>query len=275
MPQTAERQRFLDYVHKTHLPEEKAGLCGKHYDTIQRELRRRGAWQPHARFLDVGCGLGLYTEYWHSRGLRVIGFDVDQDLIQVARERAAAKGLLIPYETGTAERLPFPDGSFDVVFANSILEHVPEWRGCLEEWIRVLAPGGLLWVETTNVLCPRQTEFRWLPLYSWWPRWMKRVAVWMARGPLPALANYSPCPALHWFSFFGLRRFLEARHLDVRDRFDCMEVSSAGPIKRSVRTVALASPVGRWFAYVLVSPLVILASRPAEGPRDVRGGITE
>ncbi len=256
------QQRFLEYLEKTQIPASKAAVLERNYQTIRREMERRDQWNPHGRFLDVGCGVGLYTEYWHSRGFIVSGVDAEEDLILRARTRAAVNGLSLRYETGRAERLPFEDHAFDIVFANSILEHVTDWERCLDEWVRVLAPGGLLWIETTNVLCPRQGEYRWLPVYSWWPGFLKRIVVSLARGPLPSLANYSPCPAVHWFSFVQLRQFLEARGLSVRDRFDCMDLTRVGPAKRLVRKLALSHGLGRRLAYLVVSPLVVLAARP-------------
>ncbi len=256
------KQHFLAYVQRNHFPQSKTAVLERHYQTIKREMERNGTWRRDARFLDVGCGLGLYTEYWQSRGLKVTGVDIDPDQISLARNRAEVKDLNIRYETAAAECLPFEEQAFDIVFANSILEHVTHWERCLGEWIRILAPGGLLWIETTNVLCPRQGEFRWCPLYSWWPSFMKQIAVNLALGPLPSLANYSPCPAQHWFSYFQLRAVLEAQNLSVRDRFDCMDLARAGIAKRIVRTLAVSSGLGRRLAYLLVSPLVILAVSP-------------
>ncbi len=256
------KQHFLAYVQRNHFPQSKTAVLERHYQTIKREMERNGTWRRDARFLDVGCGLGLYTEYWQSRGLKVTGVDIDPDQISLARNRAEVKDLNIRYETAAAECLPFEEQAFDIVFANSILEHVTHWEHCLGEWIRVLTPGGLLWIETTDVLCPRQGEFRWCRLYSWWPGFMKHITVKLARGPLPSLANYSPCPAQHWFSYFQLRAVLEAQSLSVRDRFDCMDLAKAGLAKRMTRKLALANKVGRGLAYVLVSPLVILAVSP-------------
>jgi 2-polyprenyl-3-methyl-5-hydroxy-6-metoxy-1,4-benzoquinol methylase len=53
----------------------------------------------------------------------------------------------------------------DVCLLPELLEHVADWQSCLNEAARVLRPGGLLYLSTTNVLCPRQQEFN-LPLYS-------------------------------------------------------------------------------------------------------------
>ncbi|MBX3235465.1 MAG: class I SAM-dependent methyltransferase [Nitrospiraceae bacterium] len=255
-------QQFLDHVQQHVTSAQKAFVLERHYDTVRREMVRAGNWKPGVRLLDVGCGIGVYAEFWRSRGFRVTALDVDARQVALASRRSKEQGLGIRYEVASGDRLPFEAGSFDVVYANSLLEHVEDWERCLHEWIRVLAPGGLLWVETTNALCPRQGEFRWLPLYSWWPGCMKRIAVRLAKGPLPVLANYTPCPALHWFSFFQLERFFHMQGLAVRDRFDCLDSSRVGWIKRTIRRTALASRLGRRCAYLVISPLVVIASRP-------------
>ena len=254
---------FLEHVRRTITHDHKAGILAKHYNTIAREMQRMGTWTGHGRLLDVGCGIGLYSEFWHAQGMDVTGVDVDGDQVSYAARRAKEQGWDIRYRVASGDRLPFHAGSFDIVYANSLLEHVDNWEPCLTEWVRMLAPGGLLWVETTNVLCPRQGEFRWLPLYSWWPASLKGLAVRAARGPFPALANYTPCPALHWFSFFQLERWFKARGLAVRDRFDCLDMAAAGRAKRMIRTLALSSRTGRHLAYLLISPLVVIATRPA------------
>lgn len=253
---------FLDHVRRTITHEYKAVILTKHYNTIIREMQRIGTWSGHGRLLDVGCGIGLYSEFWHAQGMEVTGVDNDADQVSYAARRAKEQGWNIRYQVASGDRLPFHNRSFDIVYANSLLEHVEEWEQCLTEWVRILAPGGLLWVETTNVLCPRQGEFRWLPLYSWWPSKLKGLAVRAACGPFPALANYTPCPALHWFSFFQLEEWFKARGLAVRDRFDCLDTAAVGPAKRLIRTLALSSRTGRYLAYLLISPLVVIVTRP-------------
>lgn len=279
MNRTSILHQSPEYVQAKQADHPSDATCGRQFDTIAREMQRTNNWRPNHRFLDVGCGVGLYAEYWHARGARVTGVDADESQVAVARERAEFDRAPIQYERAEADRLPFADAAFDIVFANSILEHVTDWEACVEEWIRVLAPGGLLWIETTNVLCPRQGEYRWLPLFSWWPRPLKALVVRLAER-YPALSNHSSRPALHWFSYFGLRRFLEARGMRVRDRFDCMDLTRAGPAKRLVRTVALSSAVGRACAYAAVTPLVVLATKetrshdaaPGDGDPAAAGG---
>ncbi|HEX2055926.1 MAG TPA: hypothetical protein VHF07_05505, partial [Nitrospiraceae bacterium] len=56
---------FLHHVRRTVTHDRKAGILTRHYNTIAREMQRLGTWNPRMRLLDVGCGIGLYAEFWH------------------------------------------------------------------------------------------------------------------------------------------------------------------------------------------------------------------
>jgi len=169
--------------------------------------------------LDVGCGAGTFSILWAESGQRVAGVDINQPLLELGRKRAAEAGQRIDFRVGSATALPFPDAAFDICCAPELLEHVEDWQRCLDEFTRVLRPGGLLYLTTTNRLCPRQEEFN-LPLYSWYPKMLQRHFVRLASTTRPELANYAKYPAYHWFTYYGLRRALERRGFRCLDRFD-------------------------------------------------------
>ena len=176
---------------------------------------------------DVGCGAGTQCRIWAVLGHRVHGVDINEPLILLARERAKQGDLDIRYEVGTATALPWPDGSMDVCLLPALLEHVADWQCCLREVARVLRPNGLLYLDTTNVLCPIQEEFN-LPLYSWYPAIVKQYCERLAVTSRPALANYATYPAVHWFSFYSLRRFLKGLGFRCMDRFDLIDLERKG-----------------------------------------------
>jgi SAM-dependent methyltransferase len=110
--------------------------------------------------LDVGCGVGHWGRLL-SRVLpdtcRMTGVDRETIWVQKATERAQAAGLShrLTYQVGTAEALPFEDGSFDLVTCQTLLMHLREPARGLAEMVRVTRPGGLVLVtEPTNVLGP-------------------------------------------------------------------------------------------------------------------------
>jgi ubiquinone/menaquinone biosynthesis C-methylase UbiE len=103
--------------------------------------------RPDMRLLDVGCGPGSITRGFAERlpSGQVVGLDLSRETLAAAREDAAARGLdNVVYQEGSVYDLPFLDGSFDVVYAHQVLQHLREPSGALREMLRVLRPGGLL-----------------------------------------------------------------------------------------------------------------------------------
>src|SRR5204862_4174126 len=70
-------------------------------------------------------------------GARVIGVDASDEMLTVARTRAAAEGVEVRFETGDAHALAFPDRSVDAVVSLRLLMHTPDWRRCVAELCRV------------------------------------------------------------------------------------------------------------------------------------------
>ena len=99
-----------------------------------------------ARVLDVATGTGIVAMI--SAGIvgstgKVVGIDLSSDMLAVARQKAAAAGLTdLEFREGDAEKLDFPDGSFDAVLCASSLFFIPDMPGALKEARRVLAQNG-------------------------------------------------------------------------------------------------------------------------------------
>jgi 2-polyprenyl-3-methyl-5-hydroxy-6-metoxy-1,4-benzoquinol methylase len=185
-------------------------------------LAQNGHRTNDLKVLDIGCNAGTQSRVWAQLGHQVTGLDINEPLIQVARERAQADQLRIQFDLGTATKLPYGDASMDVCLLLELLEHVQDWEACVNEAVRVLAPGGLLYLSTTNALCPKQQEFN-LPMYSWYPAPLKRHYEVLSTTTRPELANFARYPAVHWFTYYGLRDYLGARGMACYDRFDLMQ----------------------------------------------------
>jgi 2-polyprenyl-6-hydroxyphenyl methylase/3-demethylubiquinone-9 3-methyltransferase len=104
------------------------------------------------RALDVGCGGGILAEALATEGAVVTAIDPSPRSLAVAREHARRAGLEIDYRDGRAEDLAALGvrGSFDLVFAVDVLEHVDDLDRTLGAIAAVLAPGGGLGFLTHN-----------------------------------------------------------------------------------------------------------------------------
>jgi ubiquinone/menaquinone biosynthesis C-methylase UbiE len=209
---------------------------------------------------DVGCGAGTHSRVWAEAGHNVHALDVNAALVDLGRQRAAADGHDIDFRVGSATSLPWADGSMDVCVALELLEHVSDWESCMREFMRVVRPGGAVFVTTTNRLCPHQAEFT-LPLYSWYPRAWQRHYEKLALSTRPEIANYAKYPAVHWFTWYGLRDVLAKEGFRSLDRFDIMDLDEKGPIARLIVKTIRAIPPLRWCAQVGTPGTVILGIR--------------
>jgi SAM-dependent methyltransferase len=110
-------------------------------------------WYRGKRILDVGCGPRGSLD-WAGDAAARVGLDplADRYLELGVDPRA------MDYVTGVAERMPFPDGSFDVVASINSLDHVDDLGRAAAEMVRVLAPGGLLLLATELNHRARLTE---------------------------------------------------------------------------------------------------------------------
>lgn len=99
--------------------------------------------------LEVGCGRGVGMQILLERleAAEVVGFDIDPEMVALAKARTARFGHRARVFVGDAERIEAPDASFDAVVDYGILHHVPDWRRALREIARVLRPGGMFYFE--------------------------------------------------------------------------------------------------------------------------------
>jgi SAM-dependent methyltransferase len=102
------------------------------------------------RVLDAGCGAGYGSAELARAAERVVGVDRAPDAIEFARAHYAAANLT--FEEASCEALPYAQGSFELVVAFEVIEHLVDWRGFLREARRVLVPSGQLVVSTPNKL---------------------------------------------------------------------------------------------------------------------------
>jgi len=160
------------------------------------ELIRRFVRLEGQAILDVGCGVGTYVRALRRFSPNVHGVDIDDEKVAVA-------GRTLPnIRLASAENLPYPDDSFDVVLSHEVIEHVRDDRQAIGEAVRVLKKGGHLIVFAPNRLYPFETHgaywhgtyhFGNIPLVNYLPdRWRNRF-----------------CPHVRAYTSDDLRRLLD------------------------------------------------------------------
>ena len=104
------------------------------------------------RVLDVGCGVGAFVRRLREFTPDVCGTDVDRESVLRGVEQVPDLGLAV------GERMPFKDGTFDVILLHEVLEHVDNDLDTLREARRLLAPGGKVVIFCPNRLYPFETH---------------------------------------------------------------------------------------------------------------------
>jgi phosphatidylethanolamine/phosphatidyl-N-methylethanolamine N-methyltransferase len=164
------------------------------------------------RILEVGVGTGISLPDY-SPGCRIFGVDISEAMLCKARERVEKLGLrnVEGLEVMDAERLAFPDASFDAVVAQYVVTAVPNPGAALDEFARVLKPGGEIIIlsrvgaeaglrrSIEHWFAPAARKLGWRTEFPW-----ERYAVWAAQTANVELVERRSMPP---FGHFSLIRF--------------------------------------------------------------------
>src|ERR1700758_3306478 len=189
------------------------------YDLVFGAVFERGrhaavaaAERVGGRVLEVGVGTGISLPLYSSN-CRLCGVDISEPMLRKAQQRVVELGL--PNVEGLwvmdAEHLSFPDASFDVVVAQYVITTVPNPEATLDEFARVLKPGGeIVLVSRVGAeaglrralekwFAPAARKLGWRTEFSW-----QRYADWAGRTDDMRLAERRAMPP---FDHFALIRF--------------------------------------------------------------------
>lgn len=98
---------------------------------------------PAHRVLDVACGTGNTAVAAARRRAQVVGIDFAPGLLEMARQRVEAEGMVgVEFVEGNIRELPFPDASFDLVISTLGASFMPDQKAMAKELVRVVKPGG-------------------------------------------------------------------------------------------------------------------------------------
>jgi len=153
----------MSYASATYVPETRIGFRFLRTHTWQHHVlrvaindlkRMMGAPLPAVgTLLDVGCGQGRSFRLLRDafQPARLIGLDADPHSIKLSRQEAAREDIKVDLITGDCAKIDLPDASVDLVFCHQTFHHLVEQERTLDEYWRVLKPGGLLlFAESTK-----------------------------------------------------------------------------------------------------------------------------
>ncbi len=120
--------------------------------------------RPGGVLIDVGAASGTFVKMAIDDGLQAIACDYSHEALAYARDTLGVPTLASP-----AEQIDAPDNSYDCVTMFHTIEHLPDPVGVLREMLRILKPGGFIFLETPNYTLHYTAETRWrglFPLYK-------------------------------------------------------------------------------------------------------------
>jgi len=185
------------------------------YDLVFGKVFERGrrasieaAERVGGRILEVGVGTGISLPDY-ARTNRIVGIDISAPMLRKAQEKVAEHALtnVEALAVMDAKHLAFPDNMFDVIVAQYVITAVPDPEATLDEFVRVLKPGGEIILVNhigaesglrklgEEAFAPLARRLGWRPEFPW-----ERLTAWQGRTPGIQFIDRKPMPPLGHFS---------------------------------------------------------------------------
>lgn len=124
----------------------------EHKDEFYKEYFRQ--IPEGSKVLDIGCGPGFFSLLLASLGLKVTAADYSEGMLEKAKDLLNRNGYHnVEFCRADAQHLPFADASFDAVVSRNLVWNLEDPGAAYKEWLRVLKPGGKLFVFDGNHYC--------------------------------------------------------------------------------------------------------------------------
>jgi ubiquinone/menaquinone biosynthesis C-methylase UbiE len=190
-------------------------------------------------------------------GAQATGVDLTLRHVELARAHLATLGFGVNVVEGDAERLPFPDESFDRASSNGVLHHTPEMLAALQEIRRVLRPGGELRIAVYNL----RSFHYWLQQVMYEGLWKRRLfregsmsavlaggVEHSSIGARPLVRVYSPRRVRQLLNAAGFAQVgTSVRHFKAGDAWPTAHLEPFVPALRKPKVLDRIGRIGGWY----------------------------
>ena len=162
------------------------------------------------RTLSVGSGWGGFAVAASVAGANAVGVEPDVDEVAISKLRAKVRNVGSEFILSVGEYLPFKDNSFDFIECVTVLEHVKEPEKVIGEMIRMVKPGGFIYILIPNYLYPFEQHYKiyWIPML---PKPLAKIFL-ILRGRPPDFID-----SLIYITPSRLARALKRYNIEIND----------------------------------------------------------
>jgi 2-polyprenyl-3-methyl-5-hydroxy-6-metoxy-1,4-benzoquinol methylase len=229
------------------------------FDYILRLLRAVRPVEPGDRMFEIGAGIGWLQVLGEVRGFRCEAVEHNEAMIVAATQLGSEYGVTPTIHHGDATTWDYGTDRWDVIVATSVFEHIRDHRPLMAKLHAALAPGGALYLYSTNKFSLRSGEFEGVPLYGWLPYGVREHIRLRAPGGHDVVETAHM--DFNQFTYWGLKRDLrQAGFVRVLDRIDLADPQGhEQPGRRALVTAVKTMPPLRMLARIFESGNTVIA----------------
>lgn len=116
-------------------------------ESIELECLTKVLQSDHKRILEIGCGTGIFLEHLSGKNIEMHGLDYNLSMLGYSQGKLKDRTYLV---NGDAQKLPYPDQYFDLIYSFKALPHVQNLTMAMSEIHRILRPNGIALLEFYN-----------------------------------------------------------------------------------------------------------------------------
>lgn len=186
------------------------------FEKVKLSFLQKQLPKPPQKILEVGCGTAYVSLYLAKRGYKATCLDINDKVLQIAKTNFSKEKVSAKFIKATAEKLPFPNRSFDAVLSFGLLEHFADPSIAIDQMSRVLKPGGIFFADIVPSRFSVQT------LGNFW-NFMASVVYWSLKGKfktgfLQGLRNFKPAyyeNSLSWHEYRNMMAQVGLKNIGV------------------------------------------------------------